>query len=144
MSDAQPTAPLRGSCLCGGVVYETTGPFELVARCHCIQCRKASGAEFATNATVPASGFRIVEGEALVQRFESSPGQYRCFCGRCGSPLWKRFDEDTDKVRLRLGLLDDRFDQAVQFRAFTGEAMAVTEIPEPGEGEFSFEGRPGA
>ncbi|MGY8739124.1 MAG: GFA family protein [bacterium] len=27
-------------------------PFSVIARCHCTQCRKASGAEFATNATV--------------------------------------------------------------------------------------------
>ncbi len=143
MSEDPASAPLRGSCLCGGVRYETTGPFELVARCHCVECRKASGAEFATNATVAASGFRVLEGDLLVVRFESSPGQYRCFCGRCGSPLWKRFDDEPERVRLRLGLLDDRFDQPVRFRAFTGEAMAVTQIPEPGEGEFSFVGRPG-
>jgi hypothetical protein len=34
---------LKGSCLCGGVRYEVEGPFEIMAYCHCVQCRKASG-----------------------------------------------------------------------------------------------------
>jgi hypothetical protein len=36
---------LSGSCLCGGIAYRASGPFTVVARCHCVQCRKASGAE---------------------------------------------------------------------------------------------------
>ncbi len=76
---------LRGSCLCGGVRYTARGPFSLVARCHCVECRKQSGGEFATNATVDAARFALVEGGDLIRRFEPSPGQWREFCGRCGS-----------------------------------------------------------
>jgi hypothetical protein len=49
---------MKGSCLCGGVKYECEGPLTFMARCHCVQCRKASGAEFATNAFIPAETFR--------------------------------------------------------------------------------------
>ena len=86
--------------------YEIAGKLGPSVHCHCRQCRKASGASFATNASVSASDFRFVEGEALVGRFESSPGQLRCFCTRCGSPLIKRIDAKPDEVRLRLGTLD--------------------------------------
>jgi hypothetical protein len=98
---------LRGSCLCGGVRYEADAELGPSVHCHCTQCRKASGTSFATNASLPASAFRFVEGEALVGAFESSPGTFRCFCTRCGSPLIKRVADRPDELRLRLGTLDD-------------------------------------
>jgi hypothetical protein len=71
-----------------------------------VQCRKGSGASFATNASVAAEEFRFVEGESLLGQFESSPGQFRCFCTRCGSPLIKRIEAKPETLRLRLGTLD--------------------------------------
>ena len=97
---------LEGSCLCGGVRYEINGKLGPSVHCHCGQCRKASGASFTTNASIPAGDFRFVDGESLVGRFESSPGQFRCFCTRCGSPLIKLITAKPDEVRLRLGTLD--------------------------------------
>ena len=64
---------LQGSCLCGGVRYEIRGGVGPSLHCHCVQCRKASGASFTTNASVAAEAFRFVEGESLLGQFESSP-----------------------------------------------------------------------
>jgi hypothetical protein len=97
---------LEGSCLCGGIRYEVSGELGPSLYCHCRQCRKASGASCATNASVAATEFRFVQGESLVGEFESSPGQFRCFCTRCGSPLIKRIAAKPEEVRLRLGTLD--------------------------------------
>jgi hypothetical protein len=97
---------LEGSCLCGGVRYEISGKLSPAVHCHCTQCRKASGASFASNASVARDEFRFSSGEALVRAFESSPGQFRCFCSRCGSPLIKRNAAKPDEIRLRLGTLD--------------------------------------
>jgi len=77
----------RGSCLCKAVRYEITGPLKLMGNCHCSMCRKAHGAAFATWGIVDPGQFRWTSGEEFVQRYESSPGTQRCFCGRCGSPL---------------------------------------------------------
>lgn len=96
-----------GSCLCGGVRYVVTGALGPVAMCHCGMCRKASGSAFATNASVPEDGFRVLQGAELVQAYESSPGATRSFCRRCGSPLWKRDPRQAGQVRIRLGTLDD-------------------------------------
>ena len=68
---------LHGSCLCGGVRYEISGELGPSLHCHCGQCRKASGASFATNASVSSESFRFLSGESLLTRFESSPGQFR-------------------------------------------------------------------
>ena len=119
---------ISGSCLCGGIRYEAVGPLETMARCHCTQCRKASGAEFATNATVAASGFRFLNGEELLRSYESSPGNWRCFCERCGSPILKRTTDSPRTVRLRLGCLDTDLDQKPIVRVFVGEKLGFTEI----------------
>jgi hypothetical protein len=37
---------IRGSCLCGGVKFEITGPLSSPLNCHCSQCRKQHGAPF--------------------------------------------------------------------------------------------------
>ena len=97
---------LRGSCLCGGVRYEVTGPLAGVVHCHCVTCRKAQGAAFATNASVALGDFRFVGGEALLAEYESSPGKRRGFCRRCGSSVVARMD-GADHVRIRMGTLDD-------------------------------------
>ena len=119
---------LDGSCLCGGVRYEAEGPLTLMARCHCTQCRKASGAEFATNAYVPAASFRVLSGAELLKQFEWSPGEARVFCGRCGSPLFKRSAASPDKVRLRLGTLDSEIGERPAFHVFVAEKPGWSEI----------------
>lgn len=116
---------LVGSCLCGGVRYEAEGPLRAVARCHCTQCRKASGGEFATNGSVSEAGFRLLSGSELLREYAFSPGQARVFCGRCGSPLFKR---RGGEVRLRLGCLDSEASVKPQCHVFVGEKPAWSEI----------------
>ena len=133
---------LNGSCLCGGVQYEAEGPLLQVARCHCTECRKASGAEFATSGSVPKSKFRVLAGDALLSEYEWSPGQARVFCSRCGSSLFKRktgSDDASDMVRLRLGTLDSASDVSPLCHVFVGEKPAWSQIT---DGLPQFEGKP--
>lgn len=132
---------LRGSCLCGGVRYEVRGPLGGIARCHCRECRKASGAEFATNAGVEAGDFHVVAGQELLRGYESSPGQERVFCSRCGSPLFKRRNDAPGQVRIRLGCVDTPVSGPVRIRVFTAEKLALTGIPD--DGVPTFERLPG-
>lgn len=97
---------LTGSCLCGGVRYEIAGALPAVTNCHCRLCRKMSGSAFASGATIAADSFRFIEGQDLLREWESSPGNHRVFCGRCGSPLLKKKDKDPGHLRLRPGTLD--------------------------------------
>ncbi|MEO7622718.1 MAG: GFA family protein [Gallionella sp.] len=97
---------LLGSCLCGGVKYEISGPLSGALNCHCSMCRKAHGSAFRTRARVKAQDFKWVQGEEFVTWFESSPGTHRGFCRVCGSPLLSRFDQDASHFGLPLGALD--------------------------------------
>jgi hypothetical protein len=97
---------LEGGCLCGGVRFAIDGKLGPVAHCHCSMCRRASGAAFATNAPVRTRYLTLRSGAELVREFESSPGKYRAFCSRCGSPLYSRLDAEPEVRRIRLGTLD--------------------------------------
>lgn len=97
---------LKGSCLCGGVRYEIDGALEAITNCHCSLCRKMSGSAFSSGASVPAHNFRVVAGKEMLNQWESSPGYFRNFCSRCGSPLFKIKAKDPHVIRLRVGSLD--------------------------------------
>ncbi len=98
---------LHGSCLCGGVQYEISGPLTGALNCHCSTCRKAHAAAFRSRARVEAADFRWVQGEQLVTYYQSSPGTHRGFCCVCGTALLSRFDFDKSAYGLPLGPLDD-------------------------------------
>lgn len=119
---------LEGSCLCGGIRYQAEGPLKQMVRCHCADCRKASGAEFATNGSVGASSFSLLQGDELLREYESSPGVFRVFCARCGSPLYKRDVRKPDSVRLRLGCLDSELTQQPRAHIFVRSRPGWSEI----------------
>jgi hypothetical protein len=96
----------QGSCLCGAIRYEVRGDLGPIVHCHCSQCRKASGTAFATNAPIAAADLVLLEGEELLATYESSSGKYRCFCSRCGSPIFSKRRDRPDVLRLRIGSLD--------------------------------------
>lgn len=95
-----------GSCLCGGIHYQIHGEIGEIVECHCQRCRKANGTAFATNALIQRADFKIVKGENLLKKFDSTPTTQRCFCSECGSPIISIKPELPDHYRLRIGTLD--------------------------------------
>lgn len=97
--------PIRGSCLCGAVQFELTGPPLWMAHCHCSRCRKTGGT---ANVSVLARDFRWLKGQDLVRRYEPEPPfqLVRCFCGVCGTHLG---EPDTSPVGFPVAanVLDD-------------------------------------
>ncbi len=114
------TGTYRGSCLCGGVRYEYSGDFGQFIYCHCSNCRKAQGSAFGSNAPIDAAGFKLLQGEALLKAYESSPGKQRLFCGVCGSPIYSRAEAKPGVLRLRMGTLDTPIGHKPQAHIFTG------------------------
>ena len=98
---------MRAECLCGGVTIQITGKLGPLVYCHCSRCQKASGTAFAANADVRGRYWNVASGKPLIREFESSPGVFRAFCSRCGSPIYSRREAAPDTFRLRLGLLRD-------------------------------------
>jgi hypothetical protein len=98
---------IRASCLCGGVRFEIRGELFRASHCHCSMCRKAHGAAFGSYAQVRKPDLQVVQGEALIAAYESSPGIRRTFCVRCGSTLQWINTARPDTEDIALGILDD-------------------------------------
>jgi hypothetical protein len=97
---------LEGGCLCGAVRFRINGKLGPAGYCHCKMCQRASGSAFASNAPARTRYFELVSGPDLVSEYESSPGKFRAFCRRCGSPLYSRRNDEPELRRIRLGSLD--------------------------------------
>lgn len=76
---------MKGSCLCGAVVYEIDGLDMPILYCHCSTCRKAHAAPLVPTAGVMREHFRWLQGQDKLSSYESSPGKQRYFCSVCGS-----------------------------------------------------------
>ena len=99
------TARTRGGCLCGAVRYSAKGRPKGVGNCHCVQCRKATGAAFATFAQFAARDVRF--GRTKPKYFRSSKWAERGFCRACGGTLSYRLVKDPGKIWLAVGSIDD-------------------------------------
>ncbi|MFN8602594.1 MAG: GFA family protein [Candidatus Binatia bacterium] len=98
---------MNARCLCGGIRIHVSGKVGPIVYCHCTRCQKSSGSAFGANADVRRKYWTYVAGEELVREYESSPGVFRAFCERCGSPIYSRRPDAPDVLRLRLGILED-------------------------------------
>ena len=96
----------QGSCLCGAVRYQINGPLNDVLNCHCSMCRKLHAAAFRTRAKVAIADWTTTAGAQLITFYESSPGEHKGFCSRCGSSLLTRFDTQPEVLGVPLGTLD--------------------------------------
>ncbi len=78
---------VTGSCLCGTVRYEVSGPFDTMMNCHCSRCRKHHGSAFATYVSAPLASFRWLAGEDAILSYASSEQGARNSCSVCGSTV---------------------------------------------------------
>ncbi|MEP2235149.1 MAG: GFA family protein [Alteripontixanthobacter sp.] len=77
--------PLSGGCHCGAIRYEISGDVLNHALCHCIDCRRTSGAPMVGWAMVPDTALTVT-GETSV--YASSEDARRHFCIQCGTGLF--------------------------------------------------------
>ena len=77
----------KGSCLCGAVRWELTGPLTSMSHCHCSMCRKTHGAPFVTFVDLPSDNLNWTAGKDAVRYFAGSASFARGFCNQCGSSV---------------------------------------------------------
>ena len=113
---------LTGGCLCGAVRYEYYAEITEVIACHCLECRKAQGTPFVTNAPIDTAQFKLLSGADALKSYQSSVGKHRVFCGVCGSPLYSRLDSLPNVLRLRIGTLETPLPRnGVDYHIFVGD-----------------------
>ncbi len=106
-----------GSCLCGGVRYEITGPLTDVSACHCGQCRKQTG-HFWASTGCAMKDFKLLSENGL-KWYRASDIANRGFCAICGSTLFWKPDAE-DRIAISAGTLDEHPDLKIAENIFTG------------------------
>ena len=76
----------HGQCQCGAIEYEVTGPPNSVSICHCVDCRRSSGAPMMSWAEFPDAQVKVTKGQ--LKTFNSSGTAMRSFCGDCGTGIF--------------------------------------------------------
>jgi len=77
-----------GSCLCGEVTFEITGPFTTFFLCHCERCRKDTGSAHAANLFSTSAKLTWLSGEQNITTFTLPETRHsKSFCTICGSAL---------------------------------------------------------
>jgi hypothetical protein len=98
-------ATIEGGCLCGKIRYAVASPALQTTICHCLDCRKASGAPF-----VAWTFFRSNAQLSWTCGFPRTlihADRERTFCGDCGTPL-KFYDPNIpDWFEMNTCTLDD-------------------------------------
>lgn len=101
----------HGQCLCGEVKIEIKGAISDIIHCHCSLCRKNSGTAFATNGFIKTNEFNITSGQDSLSIFSFKPGRNRHFCAKCGCPVFSSNEQDPERLRIRLGILDSDIEE---------------------------------
>ena len=114
-----------GSCLCGTVRFEITGPARWMTHCHCSMCRKHHGSLFGTTVGVDRANFRWLQGEEAIVRYRSSDAFQRPFCKHCGSKL----PDVTGSIAIcPAGLLADDLNEKPRAHIFVASKSPMCEI----------------
>ncbi|HEU4851624.1 MAG TPA: GFA family protein [Telluria sp.] len=94
----------NGGCYCGEIRYEVDGDITHGTLCHCVDCRRVSGAPVVGWFTVAEDRVRFVRGAP--KWFRSSEHVMRAFCAACGTPIAYRRDSEPGYVDITTCSLD--------------------------------------
>lgn len=92
-----------GGCLCGKVRYAVHRPPRALLDCHCVDCRRSSGAPYVSWGTVDRKYFEVTEGEL---KFIAFAKRQRGFAPCCGTQLLFQTSAQAASIDLTLGSLD--------------------------------------
>ena len=95
---------MRGHCLCGTIKFEITGELTACVNCHCDSCRRQCAAPMTTFVGVKDVDWQWSGPEP--NRYHSSPGVERMFCGDCGSPISYRSDTMSDTMHFYVASME--------------------------------------
>ena len=96
---------MEGGCLCGAIRYQIAGYPRRTTNCHCLHCRRSSGAAFVTWVEFRPSDFKVVSGTP--SRYESRPQVTRQFCEKCGTQLTYQHANEPDAIDVTACSLDN-------------------------------------
>jgi len=126
-----------GGCACGAIHYESTAAPIVMLHCHCRDCQRSTGGNFAAFAVLPREGFRMTRGQAKYHATPSEAGgmNQRGFCAECGSPLLSEPEAVPQIVAIHAASLADPAWFSPQIHVWTCDAHP-TELMDPALPKF--------
>ena len=99
----------KGGCLCGAITYEVVSDPINMWNCHCDDCRKATGASFATNVFVRSEDLTVTKGTPSSYQHTADSGNtmIKEFCPGCGSQIFNRNSARPEIRVVRVGSIED-------------------------------------
>lgn len=108
MANSSNTPKITGRCYCGETTFTASQAPKTVVYCHCVDCRRVTGAPVAAFAAFDAAAVTFSPDDG--RNIASNPGVRRSFCAACGSPLAGRYDYLPGAVYVPIGLIDQAED----------------------------------
>ncbi|MCR9214465.1 MAG: GFA family protein [Proteobacteria bacterium] len=95
---------VSGGCYCGAIRFRSAKAPFTVSYCHCVDCRRATGAPVAVFAAFKDEDLTFSPNEG--KQVTVNTGASRSFCPDCGSPLASRFDYLPGQTYVAIGIFD--------------------------------------
>ncbi len=132
-------ADLTGRCLCGGVRFEVTEPFQRVTYCHCTNCKKISGGIGTVNGRSRTEAIRVLEGQGLLHTYQPAEGSAKTFCSECGSNLFGGGWPESELSSVRISALD-AFDEKPSVHNYVQSIAPWEVLPDDGADRYDVRG----
>lgn len=125
-------AGFTGGCLCGAIRYEAKSDAVRMVNCHCDDCRRVTGASFATNVFVKADDLEVTQGTPGIYKHFAESGNRRVkeFCRDCGSQLFSYGDGRPGLKSVKVGTIDDADFVKPTANLYASKALPFTYIDE--------------
>jgi hypothetical protein len=111
---------MTGGCLCGAVRFTAAPAKREVGACHCSMCRKWSAGPFLA---LECGATLKVDDATNLGVYRSSEWAERCFCTKCGTPLFYRLI-GKDFYAVSAEAFDDRDGYEFKSQIFIDEKPA--------------------
>jgi hypothetical protein len=105
---AIPPPPYHGGCLCGAVRYRLEARPLAINACHCLDCRKLTGAANLLMIIWARDGFHLEKGAVDSWRKTADSGRQIDImrCKSCGTRLWHEPLSNPAQIVIAAGTLD--------------------------------------
>ncbi len=124
--------PLVGTCLCGGVRFELTEPFDRVGQCHCEFCKRISGGYGTVSGRARTDAIHILQGQELLRSYTPEGGSAKTFCSVCGSNLFGGGWPEREIASVRLSAFGLDYDRTPEAHSFVRSVARWEILPEDG------------
>ena len=121
------TTPHTGGCRCGAVRFEAAAQPHHISYCHCVDCRKVSGAPVSAFVGFMAEEVAI-RGDVLVTYQNGTVT--RSFCGVCGTPIAYQDLRLADSIYFTLGAMDAPEKYRPTLHAYVRQQLPFVHMPD--------------